>query len=66
LIYTYDCEKCGRFEYEQRIVDDPLSSCPTCGSKVTKIITGGAGIVFKAKGFYCTDNKKSNIHTGGN
>ena len=43
------------FEIEQRITDSPLTECPTTGQKVKRLISGGAGLVFKGSGFYLTD-----------
>jgi predicted nucleic acid-binding Zn ribbon protein len=37
------------------MIDKPVKKCPECGSKVSRLITGGGGILFKGEGFYCTD-----------
>ena len=29
-LYEYSCEKCGVFEFQQSMKDDPLDHCPTC------------------------------------
>ncbi len=55
-MYDYKCENCGRFELKQRITEDPLSICPTCGGAVQRLISKNVGIVFKGSGFYTTDN----------
>jgi putative FmdB family regulatory protein len=34
--YDYKCEHCGRFQVTQRITEDPLKECPTCGQAVDK------------------------------
>jgi len=40
--------------------DDPLTSCPECGSKCfERQISGGAGVIFKGSGFYETDYNRS-------
>ena len=58
--YEYECEKCGyRFEKFQRMSDAPVRRCPRCGGKVRRLITGGAGIIFKGSGFYVTDYKRN-------
>jgi putative FmdB family regulatory protein len=54
--YLYECENCGRFEYFQKISDEPLQECPDCHGKVKRII-GAPGIIFKGSGFYSTDNR---------
>ncbi|MBI5403682.1 MAG: zinc ribbon domain-containing protein [Ignavibacteriae bacterium] len=62
--YDYKCESCNHeFEIMQSIKDDPLTKCPECGkNKLKKVISGGAGLIFKGSGFYLTDykNKQSN------
>ena len=57
--YTYKREDGSVFEIDQRITADPLKECPTTGQKVKRIISGGAGLVFKGSGFYLTDYGKS-------
>ena len=57
--YDYECTECGyKFEYFQAMSDDPLSTCPQCGSRLRRLIGGGTGIIFKGSGFYVTDNGK--------
>ncbi len=54
--YQYRCDKCGHeFEEYQSMLDDPLDSCPECKGPVHRLITGGAGFLFKGSGFYITD-----------
>ena len=37
--YEYECTKCGyRFEINQRITDNPLTTCPKCKGKLIKLI----------------------------
>jgi putative FmdB family regulatory protein len=65
--YEYRCEKCGNtFEIFQKMSDEPLSRCPECGGSVKKLIGGGAGIIFKGKGFYQTDYKNGGSSDTGN
>jgi putative FmdB family regulatory protein len=56
--YDYECKKCGVFEVFQPMTAEPLAKCPKCKGKVKRLIGGGAGIIFKGSGFYCTDYKK--------
>jgi len=62
--YEYICEKCGHhFDQFQSISAAPLTVCPkehcaqkTWGKgKVKRVISGGAGLIFKGSGFYITD-----------
>ena len=59
--YEYICNECGeRFENFQTMSSRPLSKRPNCEEKncnVTRVISGGAGLIFKGSGFYLTDYK---------
>lgn len=57
--YTYRREDGSTFEVEQRITEDPLKTCPDTGQSVKRIITAGAGLVFKGSGFYLTDYSRA-------
>ena len=58
--YTYRREDGSTFEIEQRITEDALTECPTTGQPVRRIISAGAGLVFKGSGFYLTDYARKN------
>ena len=55
--YEYQCDACGeRFEKFQSITAPAIKKCPKCGkNKVRRLISSGAGILFKGSGFYITD-----------
>lgn len=53
--YEYECKKCGIFEKFQSITADPIKECPKCGGPVKRLISAGAGVIFKGSGFYITD-----------
>ncbi len=62
--YHYACSKCGQeFDAVQLISAKPLTVCPEelCKQKkwgkgkIKRLITAGAGIIFKGSGFYITD-----------
>ena len=62
--YEYKCNKCEEvFEVFQKITDSPLKECPVCGGDLRRLISGGAGIIFKGSGFYTTDYKSSSAST---
>jgi putative FmdB family regulatory protein len=56
-IYEYACPKCGEFEITQRITEEPLKKCPTCKSKVRKLISN-TSFQLKGSGWYATDYAK--------
>ncbi|MBT8487592.1 MAG: zinc ribbon domain-containing protein [Gemmatimonadetes bacterium] len=53
--YDYECLKGHRFELFQKMSDDPVTACPECGADAQRLISGGAGFLFKGEGFYITD-----------
>ena len=53
--YLYRRKDGSTFEIEQKITEPALINCPTTGQSVTRLISGGAGLVFKGSGFYITD-----------
>lgn len=54
--YQYKCLKCDyRFEEFQLMTEQSLSQCPQCSGAVERLISGGAGFLFKGSGFYITD-----------
>ena len=59
--YEYICNKCGeRFDNFQTMSSRPLTKRPNCEEKncnVTRVISGGSGLIFKGSGFYLTDYK---------
>jgi putative FmdB family regulatory protein len=52
--YDYICSSCGNaWEFEQRIVEEPVKVCPKCGKKTAKRqISAGAGFILKGGGWY--------------
>jgi putative FmdB family regulatory protein len=54
--YVYRCNECDHeFEEYQSITEQPLEVCPTCKGHIERVISGGAGFLFKGSGFYQTD-----------
>ncbi|MGH2460360.1 MAG: FmdB family zinc ribbon protein [Chloroflexota bacterium] len=58
-LYEYECTKCrNRFEVRQRMTEDPITVCPTCGGATRRLLFP-AGIIFKGSGWYVTDSRKA-------
>jgi putative FmdB family regulatory protein len=53
-LYEYQCDQCGRFEVIRKFSDAPLTTCPTCGKPIEKLLSSPA-IQFKGSGWYITD-----------
>jgi len=53
-IYEYQCHKCGIIEVTQRITQKALTKCPTCKSKIKKLISN-TSFQLKGTGWYITD-----------
>lgn len=60
--YDYECTACDhRFEFFQKITEDPLAVCPQCKKKkLVRLFGTGAAVVFKGSGFYQTDYRSEN------
>ena len=69
--YEYRCPKGHTFELFQRMSDEPVAACPECGESASRVLSGGAGFLFKGEGFYITDSrsedykKKAKAEAGG-
>ena len=53
--YEYRCEKGHDFEQFQRMTEKPLELCIICGAPAERLLSAGAGLLFKGSGFYITD-----------
>jgi putative FmdB family regulatory protein len=53
--YEYRCVKGHQFDVFQKMSDDPVATCPECGERAERMLSGGAGVLFKGEGFYITD-----------
>jgi len=57
-IYEYQCGSCAsKKEHLQKLSDEPISVCPTCGSNAYTKIISAAGFQLKGSGWYATDFK---------
>ena len=62
-LYEYLCPKCGRFELIRKFSDATVTTCPTCGSEVQKLLSAPA-IQFKGTGWYITDYARKDGKSG--
>ena len=60
--YEYACNRCQHcFEKFQSMTEKPIRKCPKCGRlSVRRLISSGAGFIFKGSGFYQTDYRSKN------
>jgi putative FmdB family regulatory protein len=58
--YEYRCRFCHQItDAFQRMSDAPLLTCPHCGKDgLERIVSGGAGVIYKGEGWYVTDYSK--------
>jgi len=55
-IYAYRCDDCGfAKDVLQKISDEPLTQCPSCGKAAFKKQITAAGFQLKGSGWYVTD-----------
>lgn len=64
--YEFRCPEGHEFEKFYRKISDAPSelACPECGKLAMRLVSGGAGLLFKGSGFYLTDYGK-NAHRKG-
>lgn len=55
--YEYRCPKGHEFERFQSMSEKPVAECPECGEASERLLSGGAGFIFKGEGFYITDSR---------
>jgi len=59
--YEFRCPNGHTFERFYRSIgtSEAQTACPECGQMAERIMSGGAGLVFKGSGFYLTDYGKN-------
>lgn len=64
--YEYRCNACGhQFEVSQRMSDDPISVCESCGASEVERLLFAPAIHFKGSGFHNTDYGTKRRPVGG-
>lgn len=53
--YEYRCANGHTFERFQRMTEEPIDKCPECDADTERLMSAGAGLLFKGSGFYITD-----------
>ena len=53
--YEYRCPEGHHFELVQKMSEEPRAKCPECGAESERLLSAGAGFLFKGGGFYTTD-----------
>jgi putative FmdB family regulatory protein len=52
-VYEYSCKACGHeFEREQRISEEPIKKCPSCGALKARRLISRTSFVLKGGGWY--------------
>lgn len=57
--YDYECPGCHKRFESFRPMTNPNADCPVCGARARRLISAGAGFLFKGSGFYITDYRSS-------
>jgi putative FmdB family regulatory protein len=65
--YEFRCPDGHEFDKFYRKISDAPGElpCPVCGKTATRLVSGGAGLLFKGSGFYLTDYGKNAHRKGG-
>ena len=55
--YEYKCGNCGHLfeKFSTKMTDESSMDCPRCDGLAERLISGGAGLLFKGSGFHITD-----------
>ena len=60
-IYEYQCKECRHhLDALQKVADEPLRTCPSCGQQSLKRLVSAPRFRLKGKGWYETDFKTGN------
>lgn len=60
MFYEYKCPKCNfKFDVQHGMNESPEIPCPKCLEFCKRIITGGAGVIWKCDGSYSKGSKNT-------
>jgi len=69
-LYEYRCDACGHeMDALQKMSDEPLVDCPSCGQEALRKLVSASGFRLKGDGWYETDFKngsKKNLAESAN
>ncbi len=58
--YRYECASCrSEFRILRRNDDGSSAACPHCGSPQTKRLLPRIGVIYKGRGYYSTEYRKT-------
>jgi putative FmdB family regulatory protein len=58
MIYEYECNNCSNIQDEVHgMEENPIIKCQDCGEAMTRIISGGSGVIFKGGDWPTADAK---------
>jgi putative FmdB family regulatory protein len=64
--YGYECTACEKaFELDQRITDDPATTCALCGKETAKRVIVSGNFILKGSGWYADGYSGSGGNKGG-
>lgn len=65
--YEFRCPNGHEFERFYRKISDAEAEvpCPECGAPAQRMVSGGAGLLFKGSGFYLTDYGRNAHRSSG-
>jgi putative FmdB family regulatory protein len=63
-VYEYECNECHKvFEVQQKIADDPLTSCPECDGELKKLMSMSS-FQLKGGGWYADGYSSTSAKAG--
>ena len=64
--YEYECAACSHhFERRQKMSEAPVATCPECGGRVKRLISGGAGTITGKSSGSLASHERMGCEMGG-